>query len=160
MTGPGDRFVLEARAFRLARWCSHNFWVLRGPGGEWLGELHGLATDRRTGHPVPIGYASWHVLRTWHFTPARRLTLCRPGQPSHAVSCGDEVAVQARWQAALSCAAAINALQLDYPRGGVRLWGPTCNSNSVYSTLALAMGVAPPRFKGLWQPGLRHVIKV
>ncbi|WP_263263590.1 hypothetical protein [Pseudomonas sp. RIT-PI-S] len=142
----------------MARWCSHNFWVLRGPHGQWLGELHGLATDRRHGRPVPIGYARWHALQAWHFTPAQGLFLCRPGQPHHLVWCGDEAAVRERWAAALACVEPINRQNLTYPRGGIRLWGPTCNSNSVFSTFALAMGLAPPRFAGLWQPGLSQPI--
>lgn len=158
--GSGRLFALEARAFRLARWCSHNFWVLRGPSGEWLGELHGLATDRRNGRPVPIGYARWHALKGWHFTAAEGLTLCRPNQPFQHVYLGDEADVAGRWQAALRCLDAINAQDIDYPRGGVRLWGGTCNSNSVFSTFAIAMGLVPPRFPGLWQPGLKRPIAI
>jgi hypothetical protein len=147
-------FVIEARAFRLARWCSHNFWVLRGPEGQWLGELHGLATDRRHGRPVPIGYARWHGLRAWHFSPALGLTLCKPGQPRLLAFEGNETAVHERWALALACIEPINRLDLAYPPGGVRPWGATCNSNSVFSTFAQAMGLPTPRFTGLWQPGL------
>ena len=149
-----EAWAIEARAFRLLRWCSHNFWVLRGPGEQWLGELHGLATDRRHGRPVPIGYARWHELRAWHFTPAIGLTLCKVGQPCRQAFTGDETAVRARWALALECVERINRLGLAYPPGGVRLWGATCNSNSVFSTFAHAMGLPPPRFPGLWQPGL------
>lgn len=153
--GAGE-FVLEARAFRLARWCSHNFWVLRGPQRQWLGELHGLATDRRTGRPVPIGYARRHGLRAWHFSPAPgvALSLCRPGQLCHIALAGSEPLVRERWALGLACIEPLNQLDLPYPPGGIRPWGGTCNSNSVFSAFARAMGLAPHRFPGLWQPGL------
>lgn len=151
-------FAIEARAFRLARWFSHNFWVLRGPEGQWLGELHGLATDRRNGRPVPIGYVRWHRLRAWHFSPIRALTLCKPGQPAIKVFEGKEAVVRERWALALDCIGPINQLDLPYPAGGIRLWAVPCNSNSVFRCFAQAMGLPVPRFPGLWQPGLEYPI--
>jgi hypothetical protein len=156
--GGSAPFAIEARAFRLARWFSHNFWVLRGPEGQWLGELHGLATDCRSGRPVPIGYVRQHRLRAWHFSPALAVTLCKSGQPAVRVFEGQEAAVRERWARALDCIGPINQLDLPYPTGGIRLWGIPCNSNSVFRCFAHAMGVPVHRFSGLWQPGLDYPI--
>lgn len=156
--GNGALFFIEARAFRLARWFSHNFWVLRGPEGQWLGELHGLATDRRSGRPVPMGYVRRHRLRAWHFCPDRAVTLCKPGQRVIKVFEGEEAVVRERWALALSCVGPINQLDLPYPAGGIRLWGMPCNSNSVFRCFAHAMALPVPRFPGLWQPGLDCLI--
>lgn len=153
----GD-WTIEARAFRLVRWCSHNFWVLRGPDGTWHGELHGLATDRRNGRPVPIGYARWHGLQAWHFQPGQAWTLCRPAQPRIAVVQGNASDILERWNRAVAMVAQINRLDLDYPRCGLGWRGKWANSNSIFSYLGRAMGVTPPRFVGLWQPGLDRPI--
>jgi hypothetical protein len=153
-----EHWTIEARAFRLALWCSHNFWVLRGPRGVWRGELHGLATDRRSGRPVPIGYARWHGLQAWHFEPGQHWSLCRPAQPSIAVLCGDASSILERWNRAVATAGLINQLDLDYPCCGLGWGSRWANSNSVYSYLGRAMGVSPPRFVGLWQPGLDRPI--
>lgn len=148
--------MIEARAFVIARCWAHNFWVLRGPQGQWLGELHGLATDRHDGHPVPVGYRRRHSLRGWHFDAGQRLTLCRAGQPVRPMYQGMDALE--RWQCAAGLIDAINALDLPYPRGGLRLWGATVNSNSVFTTFARAMGLAAPRFAGLLQPGLGRCV--
>ncbi|MBD1552911.1 hypothetical protein [Pseudomonas typographi] len=146
--------MIEARAFLIARYWAHAFWVLRDAQGQWLGELHGLATDRRTGQPVPLGYRRWHTLRAWHFEAGQRITLCRPGQPVQQAYQGEDA--QARWDRALALIAPINALDLPYPRGGVHWFGATVNSNSLYATFGQAMGLPVSRFSGLWQPGLAN----
>lgn len=147
---------IEARAFIIARYWAHAFWVLRGAQGQWLGELHGLATDRRNGHPVPVGYRRWHSLRAWHFDAGQRLTLCKPGQPVAVVYRGADA--QARWARALALIERVNALDLPYPRGGIKWWGATVNSNSMFTTFAAALGLAPPKFSGLLQPGLGNCV--
>lgn len=153
-----DDWTIEARAFRLARWCSHNFWVLRGANGAWRGELHGLATDRRNGRPVPIGYTRWHGLQAWHFEFGQGWSLCRPAQPRIVVLQGDASSILERWDRAVAMVVRINQLDLDYPRCGLGWRGKWANSNSVFSYLGRAMGVSPPRFAGLWQPGLDRPI--
>jgi hypothetical protein len=65
----GPQYTIEARSLSVAGGrASHNFWVLRDEKGNAVAELHGLATDRKTGKAVPIGTdANQHSLRGWQF---------------------------------------------------------------------------------------------
>lgn len=47
--------TIESRSLDIMAVASHDFWVLRDGRGKALAELHGLATDRRSGQAVPIG---------------------------------------------------------------------------------------------------------
>jgi hypothetical protein len=60
-----EEWKIEARSLNVLGFGSHDFWVLRAPDGRIVAELHGLATDRTTGVPVPVGTTSNHSLRAW-----------------------------------------------------------------------------------------------
>lgn len=160
--------AIEARALRIAGGLAcHDFWVLRDGDGRALAELHGLATDRITGRFVPIGTdRRRHSLRVWHFLheptladvfaiskPSLPHSFIRVGQPHRTVLTDTAQAVLSRWSTAVSALQQLNALDLDYPNYGVRLFRPTINSNSAYRTLGMLMAVEIPRLSRALRPG-------
>jgi hypothetical protein len=174
------QYSIEARSLSVAGGAaSHNFWVLRDQNGNAVAELHGLATDRKTGKAIPIGTdANQHSLRGWHFVHdgeyARNFgskrtdqTYIRDGQLSETVFTGDKSEVLERWKSAAKYGlSAMNARNLNYPPGGldfpvkfdagfnVRVGDSTVNSNSVYNTFGRLMGVKTAVFDGPLQPGI------
>lgn len=61
-------YTIEARCLDITGVAGHGFWVLHDGRGKALAELHGLATDRRSGEAVPIGTdEDRHALRVWHY---------------------------------------------------------------------------------------------
>jgi hypothetical protein len=159
-------YSIEARSLGVAGVASHNFWVLRDEDGRAIAELHGLATDRETGLPVPIGTdAERFSLRQWHFphdesyargigAAVDRRSYIQDGQSSQTVLIADRAEVLARWNSAVAAGQALNNLDLDYPPYGVRVFGTTVNSNSSYRTTGEIMGVAVHRFPGVMEPGV------
>lgn len=161
-------YTIEARSLDIAGVASHDFWVLRDERGTALAELHGLATDRRSGEAVPIGTdEKRHSLRVWHFAhdpavaalsgdTASRTSYIKEGQQHRDVLVGPKDEVLSRWEAAVAAKAPLNALDLDYPNYGFRLDGSTVNSNSAYRTLGEVMGVAVRDFPGVIEPGIEN----
>ncbi len=144
-------WIIEARAFKI--WFTpftHDFWVLRDAAGAVADQLHGLAVDPRTGARKAVG-SSAHLLQV-----VRDATIdwaLQPGQPAAAAVRGREEEVVPRWLAAVAAATAINALGLRYPDVWQHGWRP--NSNSVFSTLGLIMGVESPELLlATWAPGI------
>lgn len=160
------QYAIEARSLDLAVVVGHDFWVLRGPRGRTLAELHGLATDRRTGDAVPIGTdEARHALRIRHLVHdaayAASLGLVvtggsyiRVAQPRATAFTGGREEALARWAAALAAMPVLNALDLDYPSYGISIGTPTVNSNAAYRTLGEIMGLAVPTFAGVFEPGV------
>lgn len=176
------QYSIEARSLSLIGGvASHNFWVLRDEKGNAVAELHGLATDRKTGKSIPIGSdANQHSLRGWQFihdpeyarnfgSRATSASYIKEGQDSQTVITGDKTEILERWKAAAKYGVnAMNARNLNYPPGGVdfpikvdgtynvRLGDSTVNSNSTYSTFGRLMGVTPYEFPGKLQPGINN----
>jgi hypothetical protein len=161
-------YSIEARSLRVAGIGSHDFWVMRDDSGRIIAELHGLATSRETGHPVPIGTdACRFSLQVWHYAhdaeyaraqgvAPTAMSYVRDDQHSRVVLQAPREEVFARWQSAVDAAAPLNRLDLDYPAYGVKLFGPTINSNSTYRTLGEVMGVDVQPFPGVAEPGVRN----
>jgi hypothetical protein len=165
---------IEARSLSIVGGAaSHNFWVLRDDKGNAVAELHGLATDRQTGRTVPIGTdADKHSLRVKHFihdedyarnfgAKQTNATYIKDGQRSETVVSASREEILERWKVGAKTAAnLINAQDLDYPPGGVKLDGSTKNSNSVYRTLGTVMvgGSNVPVFQGPLQPGVNNYV--
>ncbi len=159
-------YSIEARSLAVAGVASHNFWVLRDQDGRALAELHGLATNRETGQPVPIGTdPSKFSLRIWHYphdpayaaslgVPADAASYIQDGQFNTTVLKGRPEEVLARWNAAVLAKEPLNALDINYPMMGVNLGGGTVNSNSAYRTLGEIMGVAIVRVPQKIEPGV------
>jgi hypothetical protein len=161
-----SQYSIEARSLDLPGPYSHNFWVLRDQDGKALAELHGLATDRVTGKTVPIGTDErLHSLRVRHFPLdadyAQSLGMKQSkggyiaeGQDAKTVLTADKEEVMGRWNAAVASKTPLNALDLDYPSYGFKMFSDTVNSNSTYRTLGEIMGVHVHDFSGVMEPGL------
>lgn len=159
-------YSIEARSLDLAGVASHNFWVLRDEKGQALAELHGLATDRESGKYVPIGTdEEKHSLRAWHFphdaeyanslgVRKRSDTYIQEGQASMTVLTADKDEVMARWNAAVAAKEPLNALDLNYPNYGFKVFQDTVNSNSTYRTFGEIMGVPVRDFPWKVEPGI------
>ena len=161
------QYSIEARSLSIVGGAAgHDFWVLRDENGQALAELHGLATDRQTGRYVPIGNDEQrYSLRVWHFAhdadyareqgvATSQDTYIMNGQQNRTVLTADREEVMARWDAAVAAQQPLNALDLNYPNLGVRLFGETVNSNSTYRTLGEIMGVQVRDFPGVLEPGV------
>jgi hypothetical protein len=167
MAGREPQYSIEARSLSIVGGtASHDFWVLRDQNGNAVAELHGLATDRESGRYVPIGTDEQrHSLRVWHFVHdeeyANQLGVGRTsasyiqdGQQSRTVLTAGREEVMARWNAAVAAKEPLNALDLNYPSYGFRIFGDTVNSNSTYRTLGEVMGVPVREFPGVLEPGV------
>jgi hypothetical protein len=181
------QYSIEARSLSLLGGvASHNFWVLRDDKGNAVAELHGLATDRKTGESVPVGTDSErHSLRGWHFvhdaqyardfgTRQTNSSYIQEGQSAITVMSGSREEILGRWKvAAKNGVDLLNRSDLDYPNFGVsRQAGfngaynfvvndSTVNSNSAYRTFGTLMvgGSNVPVFNGPLQPGVNnHVL--
>ncbi len=160
-------YTIEARSLSILGVASHDFWVLRNSDtGNFIAELHGLATDRATGLPVPIGTDDkLYSLRAWEYVhdpsyaeqkgvPISGSPYIANGQSSFVVFSGDSQEALARWNAAVDTIPLLNLLDLDYPAYGVNIISETVNSNSTFRTLGEIMGVEVHNFSNTIEPGL------
>ena len=164
--GKEEQYSIEARSLGVAGAASHNFLVLRDGEGRALAEIHGLATDRKTGEFIPIGTDEQkHSLRVWHFAHdaeyaksiganANGATFIQEGQDHKTMLSAGKEEVLARWNAAVAAKDPLNALDRDYPSYGFKMSGDTVNSNAAYRTLSEVMGVAVHDFPWKLEPGL------
>jgi hypothetical protein len=161
------QYTIEARSLSIVGGVAgHDFWVLRDENGRPLAELHGLATDRQTGRPVPIGDdPDRYSLRVWHYphdpayaaslgVPVNGATYIRDDQPSRTVLTGSSTEVLARWNTAVRTMGELNGLDLNYPGLLTNSLGDPVNSNSTYRTLGEIMGVQVRDFPGRMEPGV------
>ncbi len=159
-------YRIEARSHNIAGAFSHNFWALKAPDGRLMSELHGMATDRTSGEPIPIGTTKSHSLRAWLFAPTPEAKTIGVPIPQKATSglydsnqkaievySGTSTDVFGKWVAATRGAMYINQRNLDYPSMGVSIFGPTINSNSVFTSLGDLMGLPRTSFEGVAEPG-------
>ena len=155
-------YSIEARSFRVAFACCHNFWVIRDAEREvTLAELHGLAYDRVRRIILPIGTNRQHALRVFVFphdaqyaaTLGLRVGSTRMYARSraHRVYGGSDGL--ARWSAAVAALPLLDGLDIDYPPYGFNLLRPTMNSNAAYRTFGEIMDVPVHRFSGVLAPG-------
>jgi hypothetical protein len=156
--------LIEARSFRVALACCHNFWVLKNANGHTLAELHGLAYDRITRKILPIGTTKNHSLRVFVFAHDQSYAAML-GVPvsstrmygrsrAHVVYQGADAL--SRWNAALKAMPLLDGLDLAYPPFGFNVLTPTVNSNSAYRTFGEIMGVPVPKFGRVLGPGTRN----
>lgn len=178
------QYSIEARSLSLLGGvASHNFWVLRDDKGSAVAELHGLATDRKTGESIPVGTDSErHSLRGWHYvhdaqyardfgTRQASGSYIQEGQAAVTVISGSREEILERWKiAAKTGVDLLNRSDRDYPNFGVsRQAGfdggynfvvndSTVNSNSAYRTFGTLMvgGSNVPVFNGPLQPGVNN----
>ncbi len=164
--GKEEQYSIEARSLGVVGVASHDFLVLRDGQGRAVAELHGLATDRKTGEFIPIGTDEQkHSLRIWHFAHdaeyaksvgahANSASFIKEGQDHKTVLTAGKDEVLARWDAAVAAKEPLNALDRDYPSYGFKMSGDTVNSNAAYRTLSEIMGVPVHDFPLKLEPGL------
>lgn len=164
------RYAIEAALFEIplpiCNRFSHNFWILRDVDTDKvIAELHGLATSRRTGKILPIGFSKHHCLLAYHFVhdqsisvgPASPKKFTLPIYRSQIIAVGKDVIKI--WQAAVYALEAINKLDLNYPSWGFKIpLKRTINSNSIYHTFADLMNIYAYRFPGYFQIGLENTL--
>lgn len=163
-----DTYSIEARSLGVAGIAGHNYWVLRDHHGKALAELHGLATDRDSGTAIPIGSdESKHSLRAWHYAhdaeyaasigaKVDTTTYIAQDQPARTVATGTKDEVLGRWNAAAHAVQELNALDLNYPNYGFKVFAETINSNSAYRTFGELMDVPVHDFPGRVEPGIEN----
>ncbi len=144
--------------------------MFRDENGQALAELHGLATDRQTGRSVPIGTDEQrYSLRVWHFAhdadyareqgvTTSQDTCIKNGQQHRTVLTADREEVMTHWDAAVAAQQPLNALDLNHPNLGVRIFGETVNSNSTYRTLGEIMGGQVRDLPGVNEPSVDNRI--
>ena len=156
------KHIIEARSYRVALACCHNFWVLKDANGGTLAELHGLAYDRIARKILPIGTTRNHSLRVFVFPHDERYA-AELGLPvgctrmyalSRARTVYEGEDALARWRAAIAALPRLDRLDLDYPPFGFNVRSRTVNSNSAYRTFADIMGIPAPTFGGVLEPGM------
>ncbi len=146
-------YTIEARSLDIVGGAaSHNFWVLRDDTGKVISELHGLATNRDTGHYEPIGTdEDLYSLRIWQFNKAM---YTEAGQDFKIVYSDSSSKVLEKWNTAVASINYINHFDLDYPTLGVSPFSGTINSNSSFRTLGEIMRLPIIDFSGVVEPGL------
>lgn len=154
-------FQIELREYPILWAAAHTYWALY-EDGMLIGELHGLATDRRTGESKAVGTRR-DQLRTWCFPQAgqpARLDcppggfsgLYMPGQASEVVFEGADA--QERWRRATLAGQALTDANIEYRAlGGLPTDISTGNSNGAWRTFAEVMGVDTPKLKAWIRPG-------
>ena len=143
---PGDYSIVEAQLPLIGGLGGHNLLVLKDDQGNVVKELDGLATGA-DGAVKPIGYLPSDTLKVYEFNAA---TYYAPGEAQVTLQSGSQADIMKVWNAAETCATAINAKSLSYP-----FLGFGKNSNSVTSTLDACMGKTEPSIPGgaLFTPG-------
>ncbi|KTD14129.1 hypothetical protein Lgra_0739 [Legionella gratiana] len=142
----------------------HNYWILRDvKSNAVVAQLHGLATSRKTGRIVPIGYSRDHSLKAHcitydvNFATQHGLQLGSFALPIHACYTvyKNEDCIQ-HWLRIKAAVEVINNLDLDYPRGGFKVpLSSTVNSNSIYHTFSQVMGIPMHSFEEFFQIGIQ-----
>ena len=148
---PGNwsiQFMQHPLVFGFA---GHNYLVLRDQNGSIVSELHGLATDIKSGEWKYIGSKSTDILRAWEFDTSRYY-LAEKTFPGIILSEGTMGNMKSLWDLGTSCVPLINEKNIPYPPYGISFKNETTNSNSVAYTLARCMQL-DTRHIGIWTPG-------
>lgn len=131
--------------------AGHNFLTLRNENNAIVGELHGLATDNKTGEWKYIGNKDTDKLKVWYFkSPHDYIT--QKNYSGVVLYKGTKESTVNIWNHGVTCKDSINQQERMYPPYGVTMRGDTENSNSVAYTLVLCMGLDAEHL-GLITPG-------
>jgi len=161
-----NRYSIEARAYNIVGLAAHDFWVLRDGNGYVVGQLHGLATNRKN-EIKPIGKLGYK-LKFYHFG-ARALLLdldlnsslnyVKADQKFKQVFAGTANEVLDRWDNAVKALPYLNSLEIPYTPFAI--FGFThINSNTAYILLGKLMNIPAHIFSDYWQPGWRNTDKI
>ncbi len=153
-------YTIEARQYELGGvLAGHDFWVLRDPTGNIVGELHGLATDRKTNEPVDfLGMNIGTIgdrLGFYYFNHAigQVSPLLLSDQPARIVYQGSDVLE--RWNTAVNTINYFNSLDVDYSVFGL-FGAQTINSNTAFHAFGDIMGLPTPSLALKPEPGLNN----
>jgi hypothetical protein len=133
--------------------AGHNYLALRNQDGTIIAELHGLATDPKTGTWRYFGTNGSEKLRVWKFDGPRYFD-SEVNFPGVVLTEGASSTMSELWKQAGECADKINTKDISYPPYGVNITGITENSNSVAYTIADCMGFDVKHI-GIFTPGER-----
>ncbi|QMT61509.1 hypothetical protein [Legionella sp. PC997] len=161
-------YCIQAAMFRLPipffKRVVHDFWILREiESNNVVAQLHGLATSRKRGCVVPIGYNKDHSLRAYciaydpQFANQYGLQTGTFALPIHAYCTvyQKEDSIQ-HWLQGVKAVKTINALDLNYPPFGFQIpLSATINSNSIYHTFAHVMDIPLHTFAGFYHIGIK-----
>ncbi|WED43524.1 hypothetical protein [Legionella cardiaca] len=166
-----SEYCIQAAMFKLPiplfKRFTHDFWILREVSNNTvIAQLHGLATSRKNGQIVPIGYSADHSLRAhcsvYDLKLAQQFGLQMSAYElaihgHHTVCTGNDCLKH--WRRAIDAVNLINKLDLNYPRGGFKIpLSSTINSNSIYHTFAQVMNVPLHTFEGFFHIGIQSSI--
>ncbi|NOT11612.1 MAG: hypothetical protein HOP23_07270 [Methylococcaceae bacterium] len=160
------RYSIEARAYNILGWAAHDFWVLRDGQGNVVGQLHGLATNRKN-EIKPMGRIGYQ-LKFYHFgsrailfglNPNSSLNYVKADQRYQLVFTGTPDDVLARWDHAVNVLDYLNGLGIPYTPFAILGLTPI-NSNTAYALLGRLMNIPVYEFSDYWQPGWRNADKI
>ncbi len=168
-----SQYRIEAALYRINvpffGQFGHDFWVLKNGEGREVAQLHGFATDHRTGAKLPIGTHPENLLKVFHETMNRDFAT-KYGLSFNATGSGLVVSsampiyqgkdALLRWWSAVSGIPELNKQRVRYPIGSISvvLGGREPNSNSVYTLLGGVMQIDRYAFPGINQPGINNVM--
>ncbi len=165
------RYCIQAAMFQLPipffNRFAHDFWILREiESNNVIAQLHGLATSRKSGNIVPIGYNKDHSLKAYciaydtEFANQYGLqqgTFALPIHVHRTVYLKEDC-VQ-HWLQGIKAIKTINDLDLNYPPYGFTIpLSATINSNSIYHTFAQVMEIPLHTFDGFFHIGIEGSI--
>lgn len=159
-------YSIQARAYDILNFASHNFWVLIDENDAFLAQIHGLATNIDN-LIQPIGKIG-DRLKFYHFgphaialglDPKTNRNYIKQDQRSHCVFTGTPAEVLSRWDNAVSCIPFLNKLEIPYTPFAVLGFTQT-NSNTAFSLMGHLLSLPVPKFPGYWQPGMRNAGKI
>lgn len=148
-------YSIEKREHRLLLGITgHTFLELRDENGKVLYQMHGLATDSKTGAWKEIGNIGSEYLRAWEFDGDKYKTYrdMDIGRTGTQIKIGTKIDILKDWGNIRSCALEINQKNIQYSRYGFNIFSETENSNSVAHTLIICAEMLDKNV-GLFSPG-------
>ncbi|MCK5431786.1 MAG: hypothetical protein KAJ03_03530, partial [Gammaproteobacteria bacterium] len=138
MMSENNIYRIEAHSYDILGAASHNFWVLRGPDGSIIQELHGLAWDEEKDREKTIGTIGDEL----RFVPPEQRYGDTQTNASSIMYQGTEHDVRGRWDDAVASIKYLNSLHLPYtPLGFIDPVDNVINSNSAFRIFGEIMGV-------------------
>lgn len=145
-----SQFHIEARSFGILGFASHDYWALVDANGDTIEELHGFATNPKTGEFVSLGSFGDEL---WFYDHPMSIWLETDYRDSVDIYSGSESDVMAVWNKAVNLIPYLNSRHVPYTPLGTLSY-PVWNSNSAYRLFGSAMGVSLHNISGRWEPGI------
>jgi hypothetical protein len=149
------KWTIEKRERKLLMGITgHTFLEMRDENNNVVGQLHGFATDIRTGQKQDVGRTEYDYLKVWEYEGDKYKTVnnINIGNTGVVLLRADENTVKNIWATARSCGAQINLKNIKYPKYGFKVFSETENSNSVAHSIVICSGLEDKEI-GLFTPG-------